>query len=474
MVTLTGGQVGDSASVNKWRTLLVGAAGAGGRGIFTLDVTNPDSFGAASPLWEFTNANDADLGYTLAQPTVVRLQGGKWVVLLANGYDSDNGRAVLFVLDAITGAVLQKIDTGVGPTTPPGRPDKNGLSSPIPVDLNNDRSIDTVYAGDLYGNLWKFDLSGTAGSWPIPSSPIFVACTTPGLGASCPTANRQPITGKPNVGKVGGVGTDQNGVGIMVYFGTGKFVDTGDNLLPVLPAVPQVQTFYGLWDTGTSITDRNLLQEQQIEFEGKLETDCGVASCPLSSEVVRVVTKQPVCYATSTFGCTTTSPLKKGWALNLLVNPGTDLNGERFVSLPLVRRGVVVFSTIIPNPEPCGSGGGSRLMVQVDALRGGEPDAPPFDTNGNTLVDNTDYVIFGGVKRAASGVGQDIGITKQPAVIESPTSPVDFKYTSGSTTAMGMLVDNVPPGSTPPEECAPDCPLPDPGVRRSWRQLNIY
>lgn len=454
------GDVYDPAVPAKWRTLVIGSLGRGGRAIFGLDVTNPDSFGASSPLWEFSNSNDVDLGYTLPQPIIARLEDGHWVVLVANGYDSDNGKAVLFVLDAVTGAVLQKINTNVGPATPPGRPDKNGLSSPIAVDTNNNRSIDTVYAGDLYGNLWKFNLSGTAGSYPTPTSPIFVACSTVGAGSSCPTTNRQPITAKINVGNAGGLGTDQNNVGIMVYFGTGKFFDPGDNLLP---ATPQVQSFYGLWDRGSIITDRALLQKQTIEFEGQLPTNCGLPSCPLSETPVRLVSKEPVCYDAASLGCTAASPLKQGWVMDLLVNSGTP-DGERVVSFPFVRRGLVIFPTIIPNPIPCEKGGKAWLM-ELGALTGGEAQFPPFDTNGNTKVDSTDLVkADDGTYRHATGTNLDIGIMDQPAIIESDS--VDFKYLSGQTTQMGKVVD-----------CGDDCGGGGggggTGTRRSWRQLNI-
>jgi type IV pilus assembly protein PilY1 len=93
---------GDVYDGSAWHTLLAGATGAGGRAVFALDVTNPDAFGTGSALWEFTNADDADLGYTLAQPLVVRMQNGDWAVIVANGYNSDNGHAVLFVLNAKT------------------------------------------------------------------------------------------------------------------------------------------------------------------------------------------------------------------------------------------------------------------------------------------------------------------------------------------------------------------------------------
>lgn len=470
---------------NKWSTLLVGATGAGGRAVFALDVTDPDSFGtSASALWEFTdkippvvtdcsafgatstNYDVNDLGYTLAQPTIARMQNGQWVIIVANGYNSNNGHAVLFVIDAKTGCTIKKLDTGFGTAT-----DKNGLSAPIALDINGDRSVDTIYAGDLYGNLWKFDVSGNVSSWNIPSnSPFFVACTTAGAGTSCPTANRQPITSKPNVGKVGATGSDQNDVGIMVYVGTGKFFETGDNLLPVAPALPQVQTFYGLWDKGSAITNRALLQEQTIDFDGFATTDSGSQT----ANPIRIVSKKPVCYAATSTGCTTTSPLKSGWLINLLVRPDNTAKGERSVSFPLVRRGLVVFSTVTPNPDPCGKGGGARLM-EVDALRGGESESAPFDVNGDGVVGVLDYVTLSdGTKHFASGIDQGIGMTKQPAVVESPTVSVDFKYSSGSSTSMGTVTDSG--GVVGDEECEPgdpDCPG-SLGIRRSWRQLNTW
>ena len=438
--------VGDVYYDSAWHTVLAGTTGAGGRSVFALDVTDPDAFGAGSALWEFTNANDVDLGYTLAQPAVVRMQDGHWAVIVANGYNSDNGHAVLFMLDAKTGAVLQKIDTGAGTAL-----NKNGLSSPIAVDTNNDRSVDTVYAGDLYGNLWKFDVSGSAGSWNIPgNSPFFVACTT--SGTTCTTANRQPITGKPNVGKVGVAGSDQNGVGIMVYFGTGKYFETDDDIVGVSP---QMQTFYGLWDKGSAITDRNLLQEQTIDFEGIATTVGGVSS----ANPIRVVSKNPVCYAATSTGCTASSPLKSGWALNLL-SPINGAEGERVISFPLLRRGFVVFSTLIPSPDPCQSGGKSWL-TEVDALMGGESGGAAFDVNGDGKVNDDDFVVIAGVKHAASGINLGIGITKTPAVVESTS--VDFKYVSGSSGQMGTVVDTGGGGCV-----GVGC---GGGIRRSWRQL---
>ena len=452
-------------STSTWRTLLAGATGAGGKALFALDVTDPANFSASKVLWEFsntvqpvptacstwgsnTNYDVNDLGYTLGQPLVVRLQDGHWVVLAANGYNSNNGHAVLFIIDAKSGCLIQKIDTVSADTS--GLATVNGLSSPIAIDTNNDRSADTIYAGDLHGNFWKFDVSGSAGSYPTPTTPFFVACTTSG---SCTAANRQVITAKPNVGPSGAVGTDQNDVGWMVYFGTGQYFAPGDN---IVGANPQVQSFYGLWDQGSSITDRALLQAQTITYQGlgtlacTLTNTCPTGTPTTTTNSITVVSKNPVCYASSSVGCTTSSPLKKGWALDLIY---TTPQGERVVSAPLVTNGLVVFATLIPSANQCTAGGTSNLF-EVGALSGGQPSFAPFDINGDGVVNSQDQVVINGMAQYVSGMNPAIGIFSTPTKIQA--KPFDYKYMSGST------------GLTPspwPEW------VPLSGAKRSWRQL---
>jgi type IV pilus assembly protein PilY1 len=320
------------------------------------------------------------------------------------------------------------------------------------VDTNNDLSVDTIYAGDLHGNLWKFDVSGSAGSWPVPSTPFFVACST--AGGSCSEADRQPITSKPNIGPVGVSGADQNGVGLMVYVGTGKYFEDGINGDNIVGVNPPVQSFYGLWDKGVAISDRSLLKEQTIDFEGIAMTLGGTPS----TNPVRVVSKNTVCYATTAVGCAS-SPLKFGWALNLLTPPNNTAEGERVVSFPLVRRGLVIFATVIPSPDPCESGGNSRLM-ELDALSGGESGGVAFNVNGNGIIDANDFVIIAGVKHVASGINLGIGITKTPAVVTS--NSVDYKYLSSSTGQMGTVIDTGGAGISG---------IGGSGIRRSWQQL---
>ncbi len=130
-------KAGDAYINGAWKTLLAGTLGAGGKGVFVLDVTNPDGFDATDVLWEVTDTTGpeyADLGYTLPQPSIVRLANGDWGVIVANGYDSASKKAVLYILDAENGSIIKKFDTLVGNVSNP-----NGLSTPIAVDKDNNR-----------------------------------------------------------------------------------------------------------------------------------------------------------------------------------------------------------------------------------------------------------------------------------------------------------------------------------------------
>ncbi|MGV3592522.1 MAG: pilus assembly protein, partial [Gammaproteobacteria bacterium] len=145
-----------------WRTVLVGGLGRGGQGIYALDVTDPASFNennaSSLVLWEFTDADSADLGYTYSQISVAKMANGKWAAVFGNGYNnteadgaaSTTGYASLFIVDIETGELIRKIDTDVGSTTTP-----NGLASPALVDADQDFVVDYIYAGDLRGNMWK-------------------------------------------------------------------------------------------------------------------------------------------------------------------------------------------------------------------------------------------------------------------------------------------------------------------------------
>src|SRR5690606_8927075 len=122
------------------------------------------TFAADKVLWEFTHA---DLGNVLGEPLIATLSGGTKAVIVGNGPNSTGGFAKLLVLDIATGDLLQSIDTGVG--------GDNGLFDPRGADTNGDGFLDAVYAGDLRGNLWKFDFSTGTGSVAVGGTPLFTA-----------------------------------------------------------------------------------------------------------------------------------------------------------------------------------------------------------------------------------------------------------------------------------------------------------
>jgi type IV pilus assembly protein PilY1 len=375
---------GDVFYGGAWHSVLVGGLNRGGQGIYALNVTDPSVLSGAEGapgqvfLWEFNDQSDRDLGYTYSQPAIVRLHDGSWAAVFGNGYNSTTpdgtasltGNAVLYVVNIATGAIIRKFDTGVGTTADPtgtGRP--NGLATPVMVDTDGDRVIDHAYAGDLFGNLWKFDLrSNSAASWDFAfrdalnkPQPFFTA--RDGATPSHP----QPITVRPEVAR------GRYGAGVMVLFGTGKFLETDDK--QITPT--RVQSFYGLLDQNTftpsdRIASRASLVRQTIDSE----TTVGTRSYRTTSNL----------------------PLTgNGWYLDLQ-SPVHGYEGERAVTDPTVRDGRVFFSTLSPASGACTSGGKSWIMF-LDLLSGGRLPEAQVDTNGDGKIDNSD--------QSTSGFGND-------------------------------------------------------------------
>nr|WP_315478275.1 PilC/PilY family type IV pilus protein [uncultured Rhodoferax sp.] len=313
------------STVRTWRTYLFGSFGRGARGIYALDVTDPASVttenaatAQALVKWEFTEAADPDIGYITGrtnsynngQPTQVGyMANGKWAAVYGNGYNSTSGHAALFIFFAngpssnnpATGwssGTYIKLNTGSA-----GQGPDNGLATPTLVDKNNDGVIDTVYAGDLKGNVWKFNVnpegvtnpditpSNTA-LWGVATqasttdttkAPLFQATSV--LASNGTTVVKQPITTAITtfVHPQGG---------FQLFFGTGKALESTDYPMSQLFS----QSLYGLYDKpGSNIPITT----------GKTDL---VAQTSAVSGDTRYMSTNPVDYST-----------KKGWYLNLPV-----------------------------------------------------------------------------------------------------------------------------------------------------------
>ncbi len=442
--------VGDAFIDNSWKTILVGGLGAGGRSIYALDVTNPLAFNDSKVLWEFGYADEdcepgvtacRDIGYTFGKPVLARMQNGDWAVIFSNGYESDGYKAKLFIVNAANGQLIRAIDAGTaGDSTT-----RNGLSAPALL-ADATQTITSAYAGDLHGNLWKFDLTSTSASfWHVAFKdssdndvPLFV------------TQSNQPITAPLNIG------VNENG-GHMIYFGTGKYFEVNDNDVSDPATNPGKQSFYGVWDIDDDPRTLTDLVEQTIIHEGQLHGE--------SDNDLRIVSNNPVVYEEN-------AAIKPyGWYLDLVPPSGT-LQGERVVSAPLLRRGRVVFTTLIPDTDSCSPGGGSWLL-ELDAMTGGRLISSVLDVNKDGDVTEGDFVVIVDpddanktISVSVSGRKSTVGIVKTPAVIEAGT--LEFKYFGGSDGQGGEVVDGEGTGVEIVREAGGE---EGEFGRRSWRQL---
>lgn len=444
---------------NAWHTVLVSGLGAGGQGIFALDVTDPDfaneNAAAANVLWEFTDADDRDLGDTFGQPNIVRLQNGQWAAIFGNGYnntfdndstanDSNTGNAVIYLVDIKDGTLIKKFDTASGIAQDPTGTDRpNGISTTSIVDIDGDSIADAIYAGDFFGNVWKIDISSsTSASWDFKyntggsPAPLFTACAE----VPCTATNSQAITTQLQV-----VAHPQF-AGYLVYFGTGKYFEVGD----ATTTAQTTQSFYGIWDRDqpTLISyNRNDLLQQSITNE--------ISAFGFD---LRITTEHTVDWATHS-----------GWYIDLINTEGGNTNnsGERQVSNSVIRNGRIIFTTLLPLDDPCGPGGTSWLM-ELDLSSGARLAFSPFDldldgsfstadyvhidTNNNGIVDAGELVV------STSGKRSQVGIISTPSIINSTDGAREFKFTNGSSGNIERTVENPGPTFT---------------GRQSWRQLDF-
>ncbi len=380
---------------SEWHTILVGTLGAGGQGVFALDITDPARFDETNAgniaLWEFnddTNEQSSDLGYTFSNVEIGRYNNGHWAAVFGNGYNSTendgnvgSGNAVLYILDIKTGDVLKKIDTNVGPAQDPqGLYRPNGLSSPIGADIDGDFVVDYVFAGDLFGNLWAFDVSSSdEDSWSVlGGEPIFKASRNGKLSSITVKPN---LTGRPNTNKKSD---------LMIFFGTGKYFEKGDKNIEN----NSTQTFYGLrFDpTEPKIIPSNrstLLQQKIITVENNK----------------RLITNHKICWNKPCEGETAPAGGHDGWYMDLVDTGGrksddneliagtnTDNKGERVVTQGLLYGKSVYFNTMLPSESVCGIGGSGWRMALNQENGGYIKDQPAYDYNGDGSFDENDSV----------------------------------------------------------------------------------
>ena len=404
-----------------WKTILVGTLRAGGKGLFALDVTNPEE---VKLLWEFDEFNYTDNdgyrngmvgpGYSFPKPTIARLHNGRWAVVTGNGYEganTNNGKAALYVIDAITGKLSKSLEVQSATTEP------NGLSTPRLADFDGDGVADYAYAGDLHGNLWRFDLLGTGASpdRDLADGPIYGNKNSTADGfklsyggkpmftasVSVNGTHSQPITAAPSLTR------HPSGNGYLVIFGTGKYFEDSDKT----GTETHPQTLYAIWDqktraettgAGDMPINQNALVKQEI-----IETNLIAEGKNSGLErVARTLSDNAVSYYD-----TNGNVSKKGWYLNLAASGSYE--GEMMIeNMRVLGRDTLLISTLVPNDDPCAHGAGNWLYA-LNPATGGRTRHHAFDTR----IKNPDgsYTLVSAIKLGNEGglaLGQDeLGIT---------------------------------------------------------------
>ncbi|MGD9307728.1 MAG: PilC/PilY family type IV pilus protein [Desulfosarcina sp.] len=358
------------------RDVLVCGLNKGAKGYFALDVTDPTAMTASNVLWEISATTDDDLGYTYSRPFIVNTEAAGKVVIFGNGYASVNGSAVLYVVNPTTGALIKKFDTGVAGC--------NGLATPAAVDIELDGRVDYVYAGDLKGNMWKFDLRGTAvGDWEFG----FLSGTTPQPLISVKNINGdiQPITSPPQV--MLDCATTGDVRGMMVIFGTGQYLNSNDF------SNNAVQSYYGIWDRGPILEDASDVATARTKYLGTFEADRSLTNMPAGVTLLEQVFEVQ---GVDWWALTDNQPDWYDEASNTGTHVGwywdMPVTGERNLREPLLRLGHAVLVSTVPSPTPCDAGGTSYINI-VNACTGGRPYKPMFDVDLNNKINSSDTIL---------------------------------------------------------------------------------
>jgi type IV pilus assembly protein PilY1 len=295
-----------------WHTVLIGGLGKGGRSFYAIDITDPANMTsegtvAGKVLWEFT---DATMGYSYGTAVVVKTVKYGWVAILTSGYDNPDGYGYLYFVNPKTGALLEKVQT---PSTSIGLTQASAFVKDF-----SDETADSAYVGDLNGQMWRFDLTGTPASYP---QPVLLATATDASGVAQPISTAPLIEIHPVTRKR------------YVLFGTGVLLAVTD--------VPntQMQSFYAIID-GTSS-----------------------AFSPFSSTITRS-NLTPVTNAQ--LGTGVPNPMvagTMGWYTDLGVDAASGI-AWRVVLNPQAFNGIVTFATSLTTAtDPCSPQGSSRVYA---------------------------------------------------------------------------------------------------------------
>lgn len=325
----TGGATTTTAAQSDWHSVLIGGLGKGGKGYFAIDVSDPtaitDEAGLASKvLWETDPASTAyaHMGYSYGTPIVVKTKTYGWTVVLTSGYNNDNGVGYIYLVNPKDGSLYQTISTGAGTTANPA-----GLTYvEAGVPNASDFTADSLYAGDLLGNVWRVDLTNS--SFAVTQ----LATLTDGT-------NPQPVTTKP------ALGIDPTSLKRYVFVGTGRLLDDSDLVSS------QKQTFYAIQDGTNNAFDSTITTPIT---RAKLHDDTGLSTGANLTGFTLAATE-------------------KGFYIDLktyAASAGLLAGAERVNISPVAAAGVVGFAANLSGRDVCAAGSARVFALSYDSASG--------------------------------------------------------------------------------------------------------
>lgn len=333
-----------SVCVNKsaWHTILIGGLDKGGCGYYALDITSPT---APKALWEFKHEK---LGYSFSDPVVTRRKDGKWVAIFSSGYNNvpsnpscgnanADGRGYVFVVDAMTGALLDTIATTEGTTTQPSNLGRLNAW----VDDAALNTADAVYGADMLGNVWRFDFDDNFGA---AGKEAFKLATL-----SNASGTRQPVTNKVELATVG--------KHRVVFVGTGSLLNANDM------TNTEIQSIYALKDDVNASAGL-----------GNPRSNATIKSRTLANATSGTVTIRTVSGANMDWAN------DNGWYIDL--SPGERVNVDMQLQYNMLN-----VASNVPEPKACNSGGYSWLYF-IDFETGKNFVSATDDMLGMRLTNN--------------------------------------------------------------------------------------
>lgn len=389
----------DSPSVctlaTDWKTILVAGLGKGGCGYYALDVTDP-----ASPkgLWEFTHDQ---MGYSYSHPVITRRKDGKWVAIFTSGYNnipstcgktSADGIGRVFVVDAVTGALLDTISTGEGSITTPSNLGK--LNAWVEVaELN---TADVLYGGDMLGNVWRIDFDDNHA--PTGKEAFKLATLLSATGTS---ATGQPISVKPELAYTNG--------SRVIMVGTGRMLSLDD-----LNST-QTQSLYGLKDDLSTTSLGNPRDNANVKAR-TLTTTTGTGGA-----TIRTITGSAIDWSTD-----------KGWYFDF-PSTGTGNASERVNVDMQLQYNILTMATNVPEANAC-TAGGYGWLYYVNLETGKHLSTATDSAVGTRLSSNT---MVAGIKTVKLQNGKTVTIVSDTLgdvrVISSPSPTGDSAGTARRT-----------------------------------------